>query len=654
MKKRLMYILFISALLCLSVFFVACGEAVSETPTSAPTDTETETVTETDSETVTETETETEEPETEDLSIPEDESVDYAAILAEWNKYINSVGKPAEHVYNSSTHVFTTMSTDEKSQVVSYDGQIASVVTTVHGKLYNNGEYEYYIPSYNYTDLYNVATGNKLLSLREREYNDQILAFEYTYEIEFLENAIIIVTEKNAAIEYSTRVEIVAGEEVTTTTVDDWNYVVTYSYYDLNGNKLAEDLESPAEYIENGEIKILTLNDKAYACNDGEILLVTDKDKTYTIPEFDVEYNGYRYSYENGKLQVINSEYKLVAEYTVPSHIEENMVANILSSGDVYFCSIVECIDEATDYDFIAYDTKYDVTHIVVSVTTGEAIEVDAPYIVSGAFMTNFTTDTTGIKLDGDYQYAEVRKFADGKLSSETEYVILDGSLAEVANLPKILKNQTALVSGMGDDLILIKVAGVMGSSANYVFDMADGAMTRYISSGVVRQNITGGFIYENTVYNDKLEVLYDLSDVVRWNIHGGAIMFTRGEYYTEDVYNAETDSYEETEKYKEIVYVAHITSDGDISVQKMGENAAVSYTGASLYVVKEASDGYASLHNVNGEEIEINYTHTLLDISVQVTNEDSVLVRTATQKVIFDDYGNSRTYTEYGYYIIK
>ena len=83
MKKRLMYILFISALLCLSVFFVACGEAVSETPTSAPTDTETETVTETDSETVTETETETEEPETEDLSIPEDESVDYAAILAE-------------------------------------------------------------------------------------------------------------------------------------------------------------------------------------------------------------------------------------------------------------------------------------------------------------------------------------------------------------------------------------------------------------------------------------------------------------------------------------------------------------------------------------------------------------------------------------------
>ena len=217
MKKRSLWILFISALLCLSMLLAACnsGETVDTEGTS-----ETEPVEEIETETGTEKE-----------EIPEDEKVNYASILSEWGKYLTSVGNEAKDIYTSATYLFTENDSESIDVEVDIYGKIAEVVKTRFASYDENDEMT--VARSVETVFYNIETGKRLDAPSRSGYVYDFEMHQYVsrYDVMTFGNAIIEITD----IKYT---NLGTEEE------PDWQTVITYSYYDNDGNVLASGLEN--------------------------------------------------------------------------------------------------------------------------------------------------------------------------------------------------------------------------------------------------------------------------------------------------------------------------------------------------------------------------------------------------------------------------
>ena len=631
MKKRSLWILFISALLCLSMLLAACdsGETVDTEGTS-----ETEPVEETETEAATEKE-----------EIPEDEKVNYASILSEWEKYLTSVGEDKANVlYTSATHFLTESDSELTAVNIETYGKIAKMTST---RVASYDEYgEMTIARNVATVFYNLETGEKLNAPSRSGYiyDFEIHSYVSTYYSRIFGNAIIEI-EDVKYINFGTEYE------------SDWQNVVTYSYYDNNGRVLAEDLDEDnrAEYINDGNVNCLKIADKAYHLRDGDIILEVDRNDTYSIPDFDVEYNGYRYSLTSSKIQVINESYELVVNYDVPSYLSDTSSITVLANGDVYICAKLLCDDNAEIYDYIENGYKYDVVNLVVSIKTGKATEIDTPFVIQ-KLMSNYDTNITGIKLNGDYQYAEVVRINDKTLAKDAEFVILDNTLTKVAELPRILKNQKSLVEGTGNGNITITVSSVDNYYTQYTANLDSGRVSRYASDEMydadeTRTAIDGGFVREYIdhygenfvkVYNSDLEVVYDLTQVDGYIIRGDHIYFTKTESY--DMPESEDETY--TEK---TYYVGYISDNGSFATMVIGKDAFVNYMDyVGLYSVK--TDSNIRVYNRHGYEISLDGGYYATSIDVVAEYESCIVVKLEQPApTIEDEYA-----VVYKYYIIK
>ncbi len=615
-----------SALLCLSMMLAACSTPVDE---SDETDTGTD---DTGTEDVTEIETEKE--------VPVDEVVDYSAILGEWTKYLTSVGIEEEIAYDSATYMFKESNSDTVNYSSYTFGSLARV-TKVTKAVYDDGKLV--SPRVDSAIFYNLKTGEKVLSVTDSGYNSDLGIHTTEYQADIYCGAIIEVIKS---------VWTNLGDEEN----PDWQYVTTYSYYDNAGKELAKDLEDRAVYITAGGAHCVTIADKAYHCKDGEIILVTHANDTYAIPDLDdAEYKGYKYSFYNmygeQNIQVLNESYELVVDYAVPSYLDSYQRRFILENGDVYIYSVEERDDNDEDYDFIDGDRKYKVWHIILSVTTGEATFVDAPFILAQFVFTNSDTESSGIKLNGEYQYAEIVRIEDGELANDVEFVILDNTLTEKATLPAILKNQTGLEKGLGDGRFKIEAEGIYGDPAAYIADATTGEISRYITSNYTAK-VDGGFIAKDKLYNDDLEMIFDLEDVENYWVYSGAVLYTVTETVDASELEGENESETETDGDETVdvivAYVAYIDKNGELETKKIGTDADVEYIGYQLYTVQTDSGMY--VRNRLGKSLALNSADTIVSISVVASCDESVVIRATHHKPT-----SSGGYeVELRYYIIK
>lgn len=603
-----------SALLCLSMMLAACSNEVTDGETETDTSTETGTEVETEKE------------------VPVDEVVDYSAILGEWSKYLTPVGIKEEAAYDSATYLFQESDSDTLTYNVQASGSLAMVEKVRKAQYDDEGRLT--SPIHRANDFYNLKTGEKILSFSNKGYDSELQQYAsiFTGEVYF-----------GAIAEVVSRQWTNLGDEET----PDWQYVRTYSYYDNTGKELAKDLEDQAAVSTEIGVYALQIGDKAYHCMDGEIILVTHANDMYPIPDFDIEYKGYRYSFESSReyrIQVLNEKYELVADYLIPDYFDE-YTTHILENGDVYIFGIEACSDNDEDYDLIQNEEKYRVSHVILSVTTGEAKVVDAPFILkNGEIFTNFNADSTGIKLNGEYQYAEIIRIEDRELANDVEFVILDNTLTEVAALPAIFENQTGLDMGLADGRFLVNVESVWEDSASYIVDAKTGEFQRYIPTS--SHNVNGGFIADGKLYNDKLEMIYDLKDVESYMVYMGAILFT----ITETEEPAETEEGdEEPDDPEEITvsYVGYIDESGEFQKTELGSDVDVDYIGYQLYVVETEDSMY--LCNRLGERLTLRDTDTIVSVDVIASSDGVVVVRAINENTSSEDYE-----VEYNYYIIK
>ena len=652
MKKRILIITVISALLCLSMLFASCDNAATSQDTERATEQQTESATETTLTTETETETATEketrpsdiETDPEDLSVPEKDDIDYKTILDEWSKYITSVGSTAKPTYESYRKLISATSNDKMTQSVSFYGDMAKL-TTVYSAEYRDvyNEYGYYVgrelttPSRVETKFFNLYSGNAETIVYKNETNAVVLPganrYKYSYETNVLFNTIIEVVEKEA--KYSVEHNEITGTDY----VYAWEYVLTYTYYDSLGNVLGERSASTrATTIDAGGVTGVKIGNNVYHCRDGKIIMVSDASNTYAVPDFTTEYKDNRYSFDSdsGILQVITikkDSYDVLVNYTLPSMYTDNVEYSILSNGDVLFRAMNICDSNSTDYDFEYYGYKCDMANILVSITTGEATEIESPFYID-RIICDIEAENYGIALNGDYQYAEIRRISDKKLSEVTEFVILDNTLAEVAQLPAIFKNMASLERGLGNNLILVEVESVYDYSASFAANMSTGEIVRYVNENYTA--IDNGFIKNGKVYNNALEEVYDLSDIDTYSSSRGYLV-------------CEDDGY---------VSIGYITAGGSFVYNQIGDS--VTYLGNHLYRETDYSDYYygesyaQSLYTFNGKALSFGLgSSDFYSVSVVASSEDQVVVR-----VSYRSYDFGYTYDGYAfvyeYYVIK
>lgn len=490
MKKRTIWISLMSALLCLPLLLAACDNTG---------DTETESETETSVESDTETATPNE-PTVERPTI-EDEKINYKELIDRWKEYLTPVGASADDSYVDYSHI----TSDEP----------------IPGDTYGN-----FIVNESITNDYSLYPGKKTTSI----YNNDGFITEFKYSNYYsTENKWCLKYDFMGTLAYGNVMEIkktVSTSADFTATPIVWEEAVTYLYYDIDGYQIGEESETRATNLFHSII----LGEKTYHIDtDGHVFFITHVteayeiadaySKTLEIPDDEI----YRYSVSGNTLQVLNKDYNLTAEFEFSSGDEWY----ILDNGDVFVFRTTLLSDNATSFD---YDDgiKYDVKHMILDVATGKVSEIEADWVPTKV-LTNEGTEE--YKIKADCFYAEVNRIVDGKLGNETEFVIFDNQLKEVAKLPSILKNQHSLGDAIDSSNFVITVAGISDSYASYTVNTMTGTVERHVSV-TGDYTLDGGYVIGNKVYTDDGTEIFDLSDAKSWNVVAGNLYYVTRETY--------------------------------------------------------------------------------------------------------------------------
>ena len=520
MNKRSQWILILSLLLCLMILFVACDKGdTSEDAETTDQISETESATQTTTEE--ETQTQTQEP------TPENESVDYASIIQKWGEYVE-YAEPETLPQYKLEQLFTDKdSNTAKVTVAMHHGYIATVKTTYSSYDTLGAEVS---RSYKY-DVYNLTTASKIFTLLTSSYDpsaeeEHLKISPVTYDIRFV---------CDAYGRFTGIIEIKKG--TLTNTEEDpeqapvYEYVYTYAYYDTKGNLIGSKLEAPAavSFLYDDSTVLVTVGEACYVSRDGKIIFSCDKGQERAIPHFDVEYNGFKYVVTNERLVIYDTEYNRVADYAIytdSSVYRQDFM--MLGNGDVVIEQIFELPYNAAEFDYecpTEYGVqKYSVNTVIVSATTGKATQVDVDFIFN-AFANQLSDGDKKITLkSNDCNYAEIRRFTDGALSSEVEFVILDNSLEAVANLPKIVKNQTSVYEFTDASHVIVEATTPEGTNIFYSVDISIKSIREYydVKDDPNYTALAGGYIYRDILYNNDGERLYDLRNVISYNVVEG------------------------------------------------------------------------------------------------------------------------------------
>ncbi len=496
------------------ILFVSCDKD-DESPNAEVTSASDQT--ESGTETTTEATDETEQPQE---PTPENESVDYASIISKWNQYIEYKNSDEIPQYELEA-LFNSKSNDNTAVNVSMYHRYLAVVRTTYSQ-YNDLD-QVFSRSYKY-EIYNFAEARKILTFSTPSFNpnDDEAAFR-TPSVAYTVNFVC-----DAYGEFTGIINVVTSKLVNTQEDPElepvYERVYTYAYYDTNGEALASQLEEPATVtsLYDDNTTLITFDGRCYVSRDGEIIFTCNKGEERAIPYFDSEYNGFKYVLTNEKVIIYDAEYNRVANYSVNYNSDvDSQKLVVLANGDVLVEQIVECGYNESNFDYEYDFSKYKVNHVVISASTGKATEIELDFVID-VFVGKMTDAVNGVSVRADnYQYAEVRRFADGKISSNVEFLILDNALNEVENLPKIVKNQTSIYEFVDADYMIVKATNPTGSNLYYMVNMSNKSVRPYydIENDSAYQSMNGGYIYNDILYNNDGNQLYDLRHVISYSI---------------------------------------------------------------------------------------------------------------------------------------
>lgn len=680
MKKRSLWIIFLTALLCLSMLFAACDSSDAD-------DIEETSATESESESIVESETPTDTVAPEPLETeerPVDAAVNYESIIDIWLTYFSYTELESEKDFTKVEKLFEVPDYDYDYDDIRYD-------VTSNGYIYILIRQNVRNNTTAYT-IYNVKTGKKILTMSEsysesekeltREYsydynsyygfitvNETLRSFEYDENDERvttvtrtrycydLNGELLCKVNPDAGDEYFsftmkgvfTELAVTKPQNKGTDEEPEIESVTTYTYFDKDGKIFANGIEEPA-VVYDGALNAVRLDGKNYYYDNGEVIFSDENIVPVTIAnDFGsekFEYLNYNYYATSSGIKVVNTDtYKIVADYTV---LYEFRTA-ILPNGNVYIYSYAEN-ENIFDSEYV--DGSTFLRHnVLLDVTTGEATEIDLPYIVLEMITPqNLDGKTTAIK--DSCAFASVLPVNNGKIARDVEFVIFDSQLEKIATLPKLVKNQIDFVGMIGEESFEIVAESTWGQSGNLIADgetntvypaRRDSYVTienGFIVTEGVNDSITGYFTRYH-IYNNKNEKVAELDSTQWTGIYDGRVIhFTEVEKY--DVYDYDNeDGFENdeipTEKTERVYKVGYINAEGEFVEKKISTDANTVQLGAyDLWTVnyRESGETYPTayyLYNVYGDQLKVfDYTNAI-SILLNIEDGEALLVRSST-----------------------
>ncbi len=470
MTKRSGLILVLSVLLCVSMLFVSCKSGDTDTNDTNTSETSIETT----------TEPVKKEP------IPQSEKIDYVSILEKWNEYISYIAPEEEEAMGANK-----MYTDNG------DGTLIDRV--------DRGMF------WEVTFKYIGYTHGRTVKLFSKQTGEQI------------GGAYVMLLGSNISYSFSYTGCVV--EIATYTVEDDETVTVTYDYYDVNGDRLneaavaAEDRYDVSVRDAGDGYYFITVGDTVYLMYDDELVRSFERGEELLLPYTNYEYGEYNYYipewYEDEQtIYVINSDDVICAEYQISKEYDSREWY-ILANGNVLISYVAYCDEEESLY---TYEDKLGnevlLYNVILDVATGKTTAIPATYQIVN-LLTPYSSEEKNVVFNGNYQYAEICKIVDGVLSEIATPVILDNDMKILAELPLMVKNQSFFAGMLDEDSML--VLGEMLTEEN-----RGGVMYRVDATGVelyVDQSnplykvVENGFIYNGTLYNDRMQPLYELSE---------------------------------------------------------------------------------------------------------------------------------------------
>ena len=486
MTKRSSWILVLSALLCISMLFVSCGSDNTEADDLDTSDTTSET------------------PKDEKEPIPESERVNYSAIYEQWSKYIGYEASAEEEEIKANLLYSYEENGAGANRVTEDFFYQVSISDALGGS-----------PT---VRIFSRSTGEEIRYKDASESSDTVYNFYYFY-------CVVRVQKYNAA-----------------------SNVTTYDYYDANGEKLnASSVAAADQYTlseeavdDYGEYKYVKVGEKVYLISYGEILATFDRGEEHPIQYTNTEYGSYKYYIPNGlhteTIYIVDSNEHVTARYKMKDGYDLSN-ATVLENGDVLVQYLSQCTEDEALYTFetVNFETTYPpktndnlkwiACYEIIDAETGEVTDVPVTFKIAN-LITPASKEDKNVSLKGEYQYAEINKIVDGKLSQKTVPVILDNEMNVVEELTPFIKNQSGMVKVLDENSFLVYAVTPLEDNYSYrtslqtlVYKVSASGADLYINENKtyydesVYTSVANGFIYGQKLYNDRLESLYDLSD---------------------------------------------------------------------------------------------------------------------------------------------
>ncbi len=467
--------------------------------------------------------------ETEEVSVPEEEEpipsnevVIYLDLAEEWKSYLNYSAPLSEQddAWDVSELVRVPADRDEEDRTVTHRLNtdalpfVCLTTTTV--------EHQSGITQVTY-DYYHVQTGAHFGPWSES--NEAWLP-----DIDLQTYGGMLLAVKTTSYEW------VPAEGATNPSVEgSMEAFVSCTVYASDGsvvlNQVSEEPTVRESALSDQGLVRVSVNDRVYLGSDGVILATLGEGDELPIPALRADLTAYGdrfYGWESGvgtsAYVVYDSMGRLLARY-IPEQVHDRSAVTVLGDGNVLFAYETECEEEESLYTFRDQRSGQRVLYktVLLRVSDGKAVELNP-----GFYITRMISSADGgeshLALTGEYQYAEIRKIADGTRSVTTTFAILDGELKVVAELPVILKDQTQLEQALDESTWLFRCEQ-NGRDVCYSLDLSTGKVSMYKSHEDAE--LSGGFLLDGALYNDKLALLYDLSDK-DWYLTGDGSLILR------------------------------------------------------------------------------------------------------------------------------
>lgn len=420
--------------------------------------------------------------------------------------------------------------------------------------------------------VYNSETGKCIVSVTSRYIENEHGKYEYkdkvTYDIK-IEGITGYTGTFEGIIEVEKKVLVLRDPVDDEVTVEDTfaNYVekTTYTYYDFNGNKLAENLDTHATVkAGNGGSFLFSVNDTTYVMYQGEVLTEFKRGFEHDIPLYSKDnttyaffnYGGYNYriieqpyqavqvgdfamyTVPGMSIEILNDKYEIAVEYTTNSYAV--MGYAVLPNGNVYICEYEVLSSDAANYDVLSGTTKLNVKHTVLDVKTGNTTSLNKDFVATKLYngttaeINSFINQSTmaevlsGLEVKPGYMLAQVQKYSNGVLNSNSVYAVLDENLNIVQELPSIVPNQFGYVGFIEEDVMLINTSATTGSDDNnksivYIADTETGDLDLFIGNYKTSSKyepMEGAFVYDGYLYDYAWNKLYrmDWGDTQSYN----------------------------------------------------------------------------------------------------------------------------------------